>query len=279
MRQDCFRALLGAFVLAGCFLYVGCDNTVEPFAEEAGLFSVYGYLTLSQEKHFIRVKNLNAPAVRDSAHGLEATVTLENLETGRRETLIDSIVVFEGTATHNFHIEQDIQPETEYRLTVENPDGRAVHATATTPEVTEVETDPADSVAVDCLSILNLDFQNVSDPRLIRLSVGISRNDQWHWVPRDIPSTEYGILPWRIVEDALPDALLDPVDEQAYCTFLDDTEMIIAYTHFGPDWPPDSVLTDPTSSKVENGLGVFGALHRDTLSGTVDTTVASTVHR
>jgi hypothetical protein len=39
----------------------------------------------------------------------------------------------------------------------------------------------------------------------------------------------------------------------------------IDYTHFGPDWPSDSVVAAPFASRVENEPGVFGGIHRDTV--------------
>jgi hypothetical protein len=46
---------------------------------------------------------------------------------------------------------------------------------------------------------------------------------------------------------------------------LKNNYMRVAYTHFGPDWPADSIVANPLGSNVEGGLGIFGGLHRDTL--------------
>jgi len=248
---------------------VGCDNTVDPFEEEAGQFSIQGVLTLSQNQHFIRVKDLKDPLIRDSTRVLDATVTLENLATGTTETLADSVVIFDGIFTHNFRTDQDIQPGARYRLTVERPDGRRSQATATMPERTEVDVTPPKTESVGCMEGIILRFQNVPDERLLRRSVGVRWNDELHWV-RDDVDTQNGFRPVSIVEEVIPRRVLDTAPSEAlYCTLLDDNRVRIAYTHFGPDWPTDRVLANPIRSNVENGLGVFGGVHRDTLVRTL----------
>lgn len=277
MQQDrisFWQPVFASIALAGLVLWGGCDNTLDPFAEDNGLFSVYGYLTLSGNQHYIRVRNLNDPLVEDSTRVLDATVTLENLSTGTTETLTDSVIIFEGTHTHNYRTDQDIHAATTYRLTVERADGRTTTATATMPQQTKVEV--VGPSTVSCTQDLQFFFQNVSHPRLLRISVGINWDDQWHWtrdqaLGRDTLAT-YGFVPWRIVERTLPGPVLNTVeDPEDYCTLLDDNEIRITYTHFGPDWPADSVLANPVESSVNNGLGVFGGLHRDTLTQSVIT--------
>lgn len=252
------------------FLIGGCDNSVDPFDSESGLFSIYGYLTLSSERHFIRVKNLNEPPVASSKQELDATVTLENLDTGTLDTLSDSIVVFDGINTHNFRADQPIQPGAAYRLTVERADGGTTQATATMPKMTRVDVDAEE--VLDCDESVLLNFRNIPESNQLELSIAVNWDDETQWVHRPNAATQTGIIPLRVVEDAVPDPALAAIEEpERYCTILDDGDMRIAYTHFGPDWPADSVLTDPTESLVENGLGVFGGIHQDTLDFTVKT--------
>jgi hypothetical protein len=270
------RAVLaGVVALLGLVLGAGCDTSIEPFAEERSLYSVYGYLTLSGSQHTIRVRNLNAPVLEGSTRTFAGTVTLENLATGTAETLADSLVFFQGVATHNFQTEQDIQPRTQYRLSVERPDGRTAQTTATMPPFTELDLAP--EATVGCTDRITAAFQNVPEPRLVRVTVGFSWRRQLRWISLDAPSDStqgtvtYTFTPATLLERILPERVQGTVgqDPARFCTLLDDDLVRIAYAHFGPDWPADSIVADPLRSNIENGLGVFGGLHRDTLTRSV----------
>lgn len=264
----------GPVLLTGLFLGVGCDNTLSPFAEETGQFSIHGLLTLSKQKHFIRIKDLNEPINKDSTRSLDATVTLENLATGQTETLTDSIVTFDGFFTHNFRTDQALQPGTSYQLRVERPDGRSSSATATLPPEADVELDHSKTDTVRCDGDILFRFQGMPLDGLVRISAAVRWEDMWRWTDQkelDLPVG--GWNPWEIVRDALPDHVLQGVGRQFYCSeFLDHGRVKLAYIRFGPDWPADSVLANPVESNVKNGLGIFGGIHRDTLIRTVHTT-------
>ncbi|MFB6231826.1 MAG: hypothetical protein ABEL04_11790 [Salinibacter sp.] len=260
-------------LFAGAALLAGCDASLAPIDKEAGLYSVHGYLTLNDGPHFVRVKNLNVPVGSDSARALNATATLTNLVTGQAETLTDSIVAFEGTPTHNFRIDQAIQPATTYRLRIEQPDGDATRATATTPRDARVDVSPPPSDTIECLEGITLRFRNIRGESRVQVSGGLYRNGNLHWTREDlrIPAgdsvlAQHGYAAWRLVQKVLPEYEWSRIDrKENYCTLLDRNIMIVAYTHYGPDWPADSVLGDPTQSTVKNGLGVFAGIRRDTM--------------
>lgn len=272
MHHEGLRSVLASVALAALLL-VGCDTTLEPFAENNGAYSVRGVLTLTQDTHYIRVKNLNQP-ISEDAPELDATVTLENLTTGLTETLEDSVVLFEGVATHNFRVDQSIEPSADYRLTVERSDGVTTQATATTPPFTEVDVAP-ETTAVACDQEIILDFPNVPTPRLLRLRAAIEWEGIPYWRSIDITTRSDGtptafVSAASVIADVVPAPTLETLGGASqYCTILSDDTLPIAYTHFGPDWPADSVRADPLASDVENGLGLFGAMHRDTLYKTV----------
>lgn len=276
-RQFRWWAFVGPVLLAMLLFWSGCDNTVDPFAEESSQFSIHGLLTLSKAKHFIRVKDLNDPVDADSARMLNATVTLENMSTGTTETLADSIVTFDGFFTHNFRTDQDIQPGTSYRLRVERPDGRFSEATATMPPAADLEIEPTPTDTAACDGQILLTFQGIPLDGLVRISAAVRWEDQLRWTePKQLALPTGGYVPWRIVDQVLPDPVLRSVGDPAqYCNeLLDDDKVHITYTRFGPDWPADSVLANPIESSVENGLGIFGGIQRDTVVRTVDTSDA-----
>lgn len=246
----------------------GCDTSLQVFDDDTGLYSISGVLTLSKNTHYVRVKDLNAPVPDDSARSLDAAVTLENVTAGTVSTPTDSIVSFDGIHTHNFRIDQDIQPGAKYRLTVERSDGGATQAVAIMPPITEVDVTAREPIK--CLHGANFHFRNVPHPRLVEISIGVPWNEGVRWLDRDIP-TKSGFVVWRVLEEVLPRTITATVDSNRYCTYLEEDFFHVAYTHYGPNWPTDSVRTNPVASTVENGLGLFGGLHRDTLTLRVDT--------
>lgn len=260
-----------ALLLVGLTLLLGCETSIEPIDKEAGLFSIYGYLTLTENRHYVRIRNLKDPIFDDSAAGVNATVTLENLETGTRDVLDDSIVVFQDVQTHNFESDLDVQPSDRYRITVERSDGESTQATATMPPFTTIEDTP--SGAVECTEHMRLNFTNVPESRLLRIRAGIRWRSQWHWTQVEkarvedsaTPTTVFA--PTTIIRKIVPERILISLGPPSeYCDILGKKQIRVAHTHFGPDWPADSLLADPVASQVENGLGVFGGLHRDTLA-------------
>lgn len=275
MKLDRHTGWTWMFILFSGLLVTGCDSTLQPFDEDAGLFSVYGYLTLSGSQHFLRVRDLDAPLLPDSTRTLDATVTLKNLSTGQTETLTDSIVVYEGVYTHNFRSAQDIQPATQYRITIEQ-DGKRTHATATMPEKTKVGIEPKGKIR--CTQSVYVTFQNVPEKRLLQMSVGIPWRNHLNWVEAsDFDTGTNGNLIERfdaasIARAVMPERILSTVGFQSekFCSLFDENRVYIAFTHYGPDWPADSIRTNPTQSAVQNGLGTFGGLHRDTLVKTID---------
>lgn len=272
-----FWSFVRALVSAGLLLMVGCESTIDPFAEETGQFAIYGFLSVSEGEHFLRVEDLNDPLVPGSTRVISATVTLENLDTGGAEMLVDSIVVFDGIYTHNFRSDQIIQPGATYRITVERPDGGgAAHATATMPPLTEVGVAPEGPAT--CTEPIEFHFRNVPEPRLLRAAVGVDvTGGRVRWTDLETPEVGADGTPIHsfsassILRNFYPQPVLDSIGPPSkYCVLIDDKKLRLAYTHFGPDWPPDSLLTDPLESPVENGVGVFGGLHRDTLVKSIE---------
>lgn len=272
MIRDWFLRFL-ALLSGGLLLLTGCDASLTAFERDTGLYSVHGYLTLSQNQHFLRIKDLKSPVTPDSTRMLDATVTLTNVSTGQRETLTDSIVVLDQVFTHNFRTDQDIQPGATYRLTVERPSGGATQATATMPRNTEVEIMPP-SGTVECTEGITLYFRGIRGESRVQVSGGVVWDGSVRWTRNDLEvpgedsvSTTGGYRPSKIVREVVPEAVWSSIQEPGdYCRVLDERIVKVAYTHFGPGWPADSVLGNPAQSTVENGLGVFTGLRRDTVT-------------
>jgi hypothetical protein len=102
-----------------------CDESFEPFAPSEIAFSVFGYLDASADTQWIRVMPMRHLKVT-SQDAIGATVTLENLGTGRIIELRDSLFRYsspsdpdlfaEGAYLHNFWSLEDIEPGAAYRF-------------------------------------------------------------------------------------------------------------------------------------------------------------------
>lgn len=276
MRGMGLRQLVLLGGLIGVVLLAGCDASLDPFGDESGFYSVYGFLATGEETNYVRVRDLTTPPVTDSMRTLNATVTLENLASGRTETLTDSIVRFEGTYTHNFRVDQDIRPNTTYQLTVEGNGGKTTRARAKTPPVTEANVSP--ERGAKCAGSIQIGFPQIAKPRFIDLALGMRYGGKTRFVPVEISGRGGAYLlflfkPAVLVEEVVHKEKLPFVDcdPTRYCRLLDDRKVRLAYTHYGPDLQPDSLRSDPFSSPVENGVGTFLGLRRDTLIAVLDT--------
>lgn len=272
------------------FLLVGCDNTLEPFAEK-GAYSVYGYLGVNRTDQLVRVKPLPTPITQVGSRPLDATVTLENLDSDTSVTLQDSISVFQDANarifTHNFWTDLPVTTRTKYRLTVDGPEG-SVQATTVTPIDTEPEVIPQTG---GCREEITVEFRDMGSRRRHRAWVGVKPPDtnrvyyyQYDSAVRGydfgLYNTEEGWLALTFIPENLVEGLpnLDlpelPPDrdprcwEVNYCAGLKTTQMQVWYEYLGPTWygdiPEDSLTYDPLKSHdVANGLGFFGSLKRD----------------
>ena len=303
------RLLLTLGLFIALLASTGCDNTIDPFSGRS-TFSIYGYLNLSEQRQFIRVKDVNEPLVGDSAsRSIDATVTLENLSTGAQRTLQDSVINFDGVVTHNFWTDWMPAPDTEYRVTVTRSDGVTTHATTRTPRAIAPVSSPE---AGHCLTNFSIPFPGIRNRQRIRqVQVGFlpereddgadgppapgedrdtddASNQERVWVSledtegaqmisRSGADVHIRLLTEELLRPFLPSIDTRPMDTYIpRCLLLDDDQIYVAYVHLGTNWSGvlsrQSISFNPGASRyVENGLGFFGALRYDTLSVTVDT--------
>jgi hypothetical protein len=279
LRLACLlAALLGALLLAGC------DTSFEPFARQ-GAYSIYGYLSVTSERQFIRVKPLNRPLGSDSTQPLDATVTLENLATGETITLTDSIVTFtdQGTrvVTHNYWTDAPIQPSTRYRLTVDGPAG-TTRATTTTPTGTDAVIRPDSTNCIEPFTLIFRDTDRLplfADIRFAHDGENPAVRVLEENPPPRMNEPTYRFLPSRILAERIP---LPPqpgptIQCAPRCSALDDPEIAVEYVYVSPNWvgglPADPMDFNPRidQENLDNGAGFFGALRRDTITAVVDT--------
>lgn len=259
-------------IVAVASLISGCENNISVLDQETGLYSVYGALDINADTNYIRVRNLNTPLVGDSTRTLEATVTFENSRTGTSMVLEDSIVQFEGVYTHNFRTTADITPNTEYRVTVEHPDGRTAQATATTPAIAKTSVDPRGG---DCETPIRITFDPVASAGQLDPELGFNYGGTRRWTPTFRPQTT-GVAPGQVFLQFTPKQLLDAVfkpdspfgGKEVWCHELDSEDLYVRYTHFGPDFSEDS---SSDSLNVPGGIGQFGGFYEDSFEFEIDT--------
>jgi hypothetical protein len=148
LRGRCSSALAACLGLAA--VVAACDESFEPIAPSALAFSVFGYLDASADTQWIRVMPIR-PLRVPSRDALAATVTLEQLGTGQRIALRDSLFRFsrpsdpdlgaEGTYVHNFWTPEEIEPGAAYRFSARREGKEPAEAVVEIPRDYEVEVD------------------------------------------------------------------------------------------------------------------------------------------
>lgn len=277
------------------FLLVGCDSTVEPVRQDT--FSIYGYLSVSADTQFVRVKPLDQPVGQAPTDKLEAAVMLHNRSTGDTYTLRDSVVTFvdkgDSVQTHNYWTGASISPGTTYEISVKKNGKIVTSASTTTP------TDRKPSVSPDsgnCRTRFRLQFDEALQLPF-RFKGSFRYDGELYTLPLDrdsltearnpVESAPYivikpdgDLLSKRIPKKEQPPPAT-PFDNRYVprCLDLDDTTLTFQYVLVSQDWgahsPDSSTLAGPIRfvehTEVENGHGFLGSLQRGHVSVRVDT--------
>lgn len=253
---------------------LSCDNTMNPFKRDKGLYSIYGYLDIDKDVNYIRIKDLNSAFVPESTRTIDARVTLKNLDNGADETLKDSVKRFDGLYTHNFRTTLAIHPDTRYELTARRSDGKTATAVATTPQIVEVKANP---VGVNCQTPTTIKITPISSLSVLDLYVGFKKNKQkfyWKFDPLSYftkegsPKTYYlRFSPQKLIDLRFP-VRNPPPKHKFRCYQLDTDSLFVKYTIYGPDFFKDK---GPDSLKIPGGTGQFGGLYDRSFSFPIDT--------
>lgn len=268
-------------------LFTGCDNTIEPFAEQ-GQYSIYGYLSPARDVQMVRVKPLSVPITKMDSTTLDVTVTLQNLTQGTNEVLRDSVISYQdeeaSVITHNFWTNTPVRPGSKYRISVTDPNGDVTTATAVVPSGTVATTSPENG---NCLSTYEVEFEDVTVRRIFEASIRVFYKGEWLSIsPENIYRTDerhaaLSFKPENLLDDHIPEQTV-PESRNPVCWFaprcarLSSDTLRVRYTYLGPEWygdiPEDSLTYDPLQSHdVTNGLGFFGALGQAQTAVSVDT--------
>jgi hypothetical protein len=112
-----------------------CDSNFSPFEENTLYdFTMYGTFDLYADTHWVRVMPISTDYIPNDSIQIDIEVTITQTSSGDTRTLNDSLFNFGGQAlVLNYWIEYQLEPEEEYIIRAESPDGRYSSATITIP--------------------------------------------------------------------------------------------------------------------------------------------------
>jgi len=115
-----------------------CDTMIDPIEDTDMAFSIFGLLDPSADTQWIRVASFRT-TILSTPDPLDATVTVEDLSTGRMIDLIPTLFS-QGSGNfgdtlfaYNFRTTERIDPGSTYRLTARRSDGATSSSIARTP--------------------------------------------------------------------------------------------------------------------------------------------------
>src|SRR5688572_20013007 len=83
-------------LLLAPLLVAGCEKPFEPLATSGIVFSIYGQLEATRDTQWVRVM-LMRESVETSPGPIDAVVTLEEIETGSKVVMSDSLTRYLGS--------------------------------------------------------------------------------------------------------------------------------------------------------------------------------------
>lgn len=121
MQYSCWLA-----VCLSAELSAGCDQPFSPMQEnDRYVFSMYGYFDASADTHWVRVTPIRDELFKET-DAIDATVTLENRNSGESTILNDSLFEFrQDGSIWNFWTTMKLEPLQSYLLKAEKSDGEA----------------------------------------------------------------------------------------------------------------------------------------------------------
>jgi predicted small secreted protein len=259
--------VLVAVLLVVCALwFTACDNTLEPFDQDIGIFSVYGVLDMNEETHYVRIREMSAPFTAEATRDMDATVFFDRPGTGDSEILESDVREYEGVFLHTYRIEGAIEAGTTYRLRVIRSDGVSVEAETTSPTYSVPVTDPEN---VRCHVPADVEFGPVNGGVFV-LRVGTCRDDDCWGAPYILRPGENGgngMYTFRFLGSEQLLLLSAGKPNSPRCGGGNIMNFYISYTHYAPGFY-EQIENDPFD--IQASFLRFGALYRDTLTIPVD---------
>lgn len=225
--------LLFALITASFVFLNACEDTFEPMKEnDRYFFSIYGFLDASADTQWVRIIPLRTGL--NQLPELDATVTLENLETGETSVMHDSLFQYTGgNQAWNFWTTMELSPEGSYRLAAVNGDGQESSVVVEMPPdfPTPIVFEDDDSeFGVDTLEISGV--ENLADVRTI-------------WRISEISTSRISIFNYPHLQDTVE---VFPGFHKLEINTMDNIESIAR--NFHPDFNEAIELFTPQQSQV-----------------------------
>lgn len=301
VRRQSTRSALAALVVAALLLTPGCkDPTVDVLQpSDEFQFSLFGALNVAADTQVIRVEPIGDSTQVGAPRDLNATVVLENLDSGEQIALQDSLTTFgtEPAVVHNLWTTHSIQPATSYRVVVRSEGESVTTATTTTPSRPPNLTYtafPDTSLRLPCVFLDNPNSQ-ARDANSFTVTAEdvdrIAAVEVRYPIPSAPPRTPRFFNHSESVEkdedlfiisvfyrrnlirsnreNFVPDRPM-----RRRCARIDDFASlyaIVVVSAGGPDWPQwrgvslNEIARPDSFSNVEGGNGFVGAIYSDTV--------------
>ena len=291
--------LFWTFVIVGLLLGA-CDPSVDVIApSDQYQYTLFGTLNVATDTQVIRVEPLGDSTRLGAPRTLNATVVLENLDTGTETSLRDSFATVGGgiAQVHNLWTTTPTQPGTRYRVTVRENGETVTTATTETParppslrhDPTATDDQPfllpcrlnardTPSESENTFSVRAANVSSIAATEVIYPLTFLSRDASTRdHLSGSAPTTQDNVFTVSVfygrdlfdLNSANPDGAGNgcvPVSA------FEEPRALLAVTAGGPGWPAwlDAPLNDlarpDTFSNVEGGHGFVGGVYTDTLA-------------
>jgi len=243
---------------------LSCNNSLEPLDKETGVYAIYGALDMDEQTNYIRIRDLNAPFTATATEFLDAEVTLENLNNEVIASLSSEREEYEGVFLHNFLVNQEILPNTSYKLTARRSDGITASVTTLSPTRPTFNALPING---NCYEPINIEFSPTNGGKIVyRLGFGIGVGGIRFKSPHILKEDNPGSISFYFT----------PFDElrtfRRSCYTLNSNNIYIEYGYYGEGlYPYDEVPITANPFDIFQSTQVLGAFYKDTLFFSIDT--------
>lgn len=263
-----YRRLITVLLTAALFyLLASCDTSIEPFQDSDLHFSIWGYLDAGADSQFVRVSPLRR-SIALGAQDIDAAVILEDMGSGAKTILRDSVFVLGQKTVHNYWSDVLLEHEKTYRLSVTSSDGDVSDAVVTLPKAfpdPNVRFGGGTGIPPEDAN-LTLRISGVERIAAIKIVYQLG-------MPNEGSPTEFYEASYLDRVAVWPDVLalvIIPYDEffrnrfSESCPFVSDAWVVVASA--GPDWPEfldidDETLARPDAvTNINGGVGFLGGV-------------------
>lgn len=242
--------------------FIACEDQFIPVQEnERHFFSVNGFLDASADTQWIRVMPVRETLIQES--GLPVpTVTLQHTGSGENTVMRDSLFDFpDGKYAYNYWTTMSVEPEQNYRLTVEGEEGRSSYAEATLPKDFPLPQFRKPEFGDDILLIQQV--EKLADVQVVYRIILDNSGEEFKAAFPYLPFSKF-ISPSTYRIPINPDFPRVQIRE-SYCG-ITVRERNIFVASGGPEWldflslDKHTIALPDGVSNIENGVGYFGGI-------------------